>query len=210
MARIPSNHRRAERILIRCVKIGQFVIDSQGRIWRVATRSGKPIPKKRAEKLLPTGYLQIRAMFDGKRFCGAAHRLVWQYFNGSIPNGLCINHKNGKKDDNRPSNLELVTYAANTRHAYRIGLHSQRGERNAGHKLTNEVVVSMRRLFATGRFRQIQLAKRFGVAFQTVSKVVKGQRWTHVSGPLAKGDHRDIFCPRDRMTGRFVGNGQRK
>ena len=34
------------------------------------------------------------------------HRLIYEAFNGPIPDGLMINHLNGIKDDNRLENIE--------------------------------------------------------------------------------------------------------
>ena len=50
------------------------------------------------------------------------HRLVAKAF---IPNPdelPCVNHKNGRKLDNRANNLEWVTYSENTNHAIKTGL----------------------------------------------------------------------------------------
>ena len=41
------------------------------------------------------------------------HRLVWTAFNGNIPEGLQVNHKNEDKGDNRLDNLELLTQKEN-------------------------------------------------------------------------------------------------
>jgi hypothetical protein len=41
------------------------------------------------------------------------HRLIWIMHNGDIPEGLCIDHENGIKDDNRIENLRVVTYQEN-------------------------------------------------------------------------------------------------
>lgn len=41
------------------------------------------------------------------------HRVVWEMFNGPIPEGLVINHINGIRGDDRIENLELVTPAVN-------------------------------------------------------------------------------------------------
>lgn len=45
------------------------------------------------------------------------HRLMYETFVGSIPDGMQINHINHKKDDNRLENLELVTASDNQRKA---------------------------------------------------------------------------------------------
>ena len=41
------------------------------------------------------------------------HRLVWEAFNGQIPEGYEVNHINEVKTDNRLSNLNLMTHKEN-------------------------------------------------------------------------------------------------
>ncbi len=50
---------------------------------------------------------------DQVRYC--SHRFVYEVFNGSIPDGLVINHINNVKTDNRLENLELVTQQENVK-----------------------------------------------------------------------------------------------
>ena len=59
------------------------------------------------------GYLYC--WHEGKRV--RHHRYVWEQANGSIPDGLDIDHINGKRDDNRLENLRLVTRQENMRNA---------------------------------------------------------------------------------------------
>lgn len=216
--RIPSNHKQAERKLITLVNEGIFEIDEMGRIWRLKKRLGCrwhgtkiiEIPRKRAEHKVPLGYLQIRATIDGKRIHGLAHRLVWQHFFGDIPDGLIMNHKNGIKIDNRPGNLETVTYSENMQHAYTNGLLSdQRGEKNSAAKLSDEQVKIARQMYATKKYTQQEIAECFNVAHQTISKIVKGKRRQNQSGPIDTKDHRHCNSRRDPQTGRFVTNNHK-
>lgn len=54
------------------------------------------------------GYIMI--MFKGKSY--PAHRLAWFFIHNEIPNGY-IDHINHIRDDNRISNLRLVTHQEN-------------------------------------------------------------------------------------------------
>lgn len=58
-------------------------------------------------KLVPNGdgYLKTKGIL--------VHRLVWELFNGPIPQGFEIDHINAVKDDNRLVNLRLVTHSEN-------------------------------------------------------------------------------------------------
>lgn len=90
-----------ERVVITAVLAGVLRIDDQGRVWRNTKRG-----EVRAEKKLPNGYLQVRWMTGGVRYCAGAHRLVWQSVHGDITDGMTINHKNGLRDQNNIGNLE--------------------------------------------------------------------------------------------------------
>ena len=43
----------------------------------------------------------------------SCHRIVWEMHNGAIPKGMCIDHINRVRDDNRIENLRLVTSSQN-------------------------------------------------------------------------------------------------
>ena len=46
-----------------------------------------------------------------------SHRFIWECFNGLIPDGMHIDHKNDDKEDNRLSNLQLLTPSENSKKA---------------------------------------------------------------------------------------------
>jgi len=57
------------------------------------------------------GYREIRVNY--KRHY--AHRLIWAYFNGAIPEGAQIDHINHDSTDNRIENLRVVSHQNNHR-----------------------------------------------------------------------------------------------
>jgi hypothetical protein len=118
-----------EERVYHAVVSGELTIDSAGMVWRVAARRwcrwtqstvSIACSPRRAEKATPAGYLQVRSMVNGERANALAHRLVWRHFNGPLPDGMTVNHKNGIKADNRPNNLELATHSEQIIHAMRV------------------------------------------------------------------------------------------
>lgn len=83
---------------------GKFIRIRQGKILRQSKRS-----KNR-------GYLQCSI----KNHPRAVHRMVALAFHGVPLKGYVINHKNGNKFDNRPKNLEWVTWSQNEKHSYEV------------------------------------------------------------------------------------------
>jgi hypothetical protein len=203
-----KNCKLHERILIQFVYNGKWGIDDKGRIWRRINS----IVRRRAEHPLGKGnvYLAVRAMVDGVCINGLAHRLVWQHFKGDIPNGFDINHKNGIKGDNRLRNLEPKSPSGNMQHSYSSGLRDQRGQRNPAATLTNSEVVQIRLLYSQGGITMEEIASQFGVTFQHVSRLVRGQQRTVQGGPIRSEDLRHASFERDPFTGRFTAFKLRK
>ena len=66
------------------------------------------------------GYQRVRICNSDKKYrCHCVHRLVWEAFNGPIPEGLQINHKDENKSNNSLRNLEVVTPKQNTNYGTR-------------------------------------------------------------------------------------------
>jgi len=184
----PTNR---ELIVYAAVRLGWLEIRDDGSIWRVAQRrksrwdgkvTVKSVTPHRIDAAVGAGYRAVHLMVDGVQTSCLAHRLVWVHYKGAIPAGLQINHKNGDKADNRPSNLELVTPSQNMKHAYRLGLIDEHGERNPQAKLSDFAVETIRTRYAMGPERQADLAAEYGVTVQTISKIVRGDRRPRQAG----------------------------
>jgi hypothetical protein len=114
------------------------------------------------------------------------HSLVAESFLGLRPEGYQVNHKNGRKDDNRLENLEYVTPRENDRHMrdilgyrerLRIGL-----ERAARDKaiLNEDDAAEIRTLYALGGISQAALSRQYGVHVMTVNDVIHQRTWREV------------------------------
>lgn len=172
--------------IYQAIESGLLTIDSQGRVWRVATRRRNrwnpqthttACTPRRAENSTGT-YLQVRVMTDGMRIHALAHRLVWRHFFGPIPPGQTVNHKNGVKWDNRPGNLELATMREQQIHARKVlrrGRLNQWGPLNRMAKLTTEQVREICARRANGELIRV-LAADYGVREQTISRIARGDR----------------------------------
>lgn len=60
------------------------------------------------------GYFEVALCKNGKYKYYLVHRLVYEAFNGEIPEGMQVNHINENKTDNRLENLNLMTPKQNS------------------------------------------------------------------------------------------------
>ena len=124
---------------------------------------------------------QFRIDSNNKQYLCSAHRLVWTYFKGEIPDNLQINHKSGVKTDNRPENLEVVTHSENTLHAYRTGIKQRlQGEDCGRAKLKVSDIIEIRTRNKSGE-TQTAIAKDFPVSSVNIGRIINNKLWRSVS-----------------------------
>lgn len=109
-----------------------------------------------------TGYLHLCLSARNRRIWKAVHRLVGETFLGTIPPRHEINHRDGNKQNNRVSNLEIVTHEENYHHAVRAGL--------MHHKLSDPDVRLIRQLRAAG-WTSSRVAEKFGISDSHVRNI---------------------------------------
>jgi hypothetical protein len=105
-----------------------------------------------------------------------AHRFAWSLVNGPIPSGMFICHKCDNRLCCNPNHLFLGTQQDNMQDKMNKG-RAPAGENHVSAKLTEEQVAIIRSEYATGTVLQKDLAKRYNVGTQQISKICRGESW---------------------------------
>jgi hypothetical protein len=114
------------------------------------------------------------------------HCFSYMLHNGPIPDGLIVRHTCDNPLCVNPNHLLVGTYADNTADMMRRGRAryvSHPGETNGRAKLTGQQVEEIR-IGYTGKFGEAaKLARRYGVAKTTISKILRGLSWIENTAP---------------------------
>ena len=102
-----------------------YLVSDHGRVMRITSGKGTEPGRVLKPGKTKDGYQKVELFNNGTPFSRYVHRLVVEAFIGEIPAGLEVNHISGQKVDNRIENLEVVTHATNTQHAWDTGLRSR-------------------------------------------------------------------------------------
>lgn len=117
--------------------------------------------KKLSDRFGQKGYLSVILYNSSGKFSFRNHRAIWIAFNGNIPKGMEINHKNGIKTDNSIDNLELVSRKENMLHASKNNLLKYT-------KIDLKKREEIKRLYASG-INQREIGLIYNVCQQTIS-----------------------------------------
>ena len=104
-----------------------------------------------------------------------AHRISWELHNGEIPEGQCVMHICDNTPCIRPDHLRIGTHAENMADRDAKG----RGNSRQPHKLNPGKVRRIRHLHAQGVAGH-RIAAEFGIARNTVLRILRGEYWKHV------------------------------
>jgi hypothetical protein len=135
---------------------------------------------------------------DGKQMY--VHRLAAEQSFGPIPEGMVVAHKCDTPNCHNPEHLFICTQAENladmrgkgrsaSGEKHRSRTHPElvlRGESIGNSKLKPEQITAIRAEYKPGNAGKKSetsltgIAKKYGIAFQTVSKIVRGTSWKHL------------------------------
>jgi len=146
---------------------GRYSVDESGNVFsHINGRKLKP-------RISSRGYYNVNLAGKSRQ----VHRLVAEAF---LPNYLekpQVNHIDGNKANNDISNLEMATAQENVIHSFKTGLNvGLKGENHGKAKLSNEDVITIKRLLLSGEM-VTSIARKFEVSQPTISHIKSGRTW---------------------------------
>jgi len=134
-----------------------------------------------SNRMSSNGYVRVNLYLKTAHRTANVHTLVAETFLGKRPEGMQVNHKDGIKTNNHVSNLEYVSRLENVRHAIMTGLTDNNGSKNINSKLSEEDVLDICKKYNTGKFTQCQIANMYNVTQVSISGILTGKRWSHLT-----------------------------
>ncbi len=159
-------------------------IRSKERIVRSRYNSTRKIPQNELTPMLSkAGYLYVQIVASGgKKRNVLLHRAVAMAFVANAHGKPFVNHKDGVKTNNDPSNLEWCTHRENMQHAFSTGLATYQklgaGEDSPAAKLTWLAVSEIRSLLEAGH-SHARIANAFGVSKGTIGFIHRNETWVN-------------------------------
>jgi hypothetical protein len=140
-------------------------------------RNGLRVRKGKLMKCSPNnGYLSVNLKNNGWVKHAFVHRLVAEAFIDSFTPDCVVNHVDFDRCNNTPENLTCGTQMDNIIHNMNNDKHLY-GERNGAAKLNEDQVRKLKDAI-TGIS---QMAKSFGVTYQTAKRIRRGEAWTRLN-----------------------------
>jgi hypothetical protein len=165
---------------------GLYEISNLGNLVRLSTFGKDPrsVRKPRAKAVKKNGYRYFHMCANGVRKYRSAHIMVWEAFNGPVPDGLELNHKDGVRDNPALLNLEVGTHAENIKHSFVVlgkksNFRPMLGVSHGASKLKDHDVIRIRELHASG-WRRIDIAAEFGITDVNVGHITSRKTWRHI------------------------------
>jgi hypothetical protein len=160
---------------------GLYEVSNHGRVRSWVNNAGN---KRHFSKLLIPdllrGYARVSLSKNGVITRLMVHQLVLNAFMSTCPHpGWQASHKDGNPLNNHVDNLCWESCIANNERKFTHGT-LLIGEAHGRAKLTEDLVLEIRSLFATGLYSLRKLAAEYKVDRGTITQVVIRRTWTHI------------------------------
>jgi hypothetical protein len=155
-------------------------IEPAGAFGRPRHRKGRVLKFRRDKR---DHRLSVILARDSQHKTFRLSTLVARSFIGPRPEGMEVCHLSDDKDDNAIGNLYYGTHQQNCDDRSRNGK-TMRGAKATGVKLTEDQVREIKSaLNRPGSVFQRELALRYGVTREAISRIAQGKNWAHVEVP---------------------------
>lgn len=148
-------------------------------------------PWKRAKTSNGYGHMRLQGRII------KTHRIAYSLFFGEIPDRLDVLHRCDNPSCNNPSHLFAGTHLDNMRDMYSKGrriaargdatglrVHPERapmGERNGQAKLTESIVIEIRRCHEQEHIGCWCLSKLFSISRSQIKRIIRGHSWAYLT-----------------------------
>lgn len=124
------------------------------------------------------GYLTVHV---GNGYRRKVYQLVMDTWGSAKPKKMknpTIDHIDGDLSNNHIDNLQWLERSDNTAKSHkakpRLGMNHGRS------KLSNENIISIRKLYHTGNYTLASLGRKYAVSYQHIKRIVSNQQWNHI------------------------------
>jgi hypothetical protein len=160
-------------LILQLLNVGRLIVNqTTGQVF--ASKSNNP--DKPLGTKTPKGYLRTAVSVDGKRISLMMHRVVCIAVYGLPPYAEAqVNHSNGIKSDNCPTNISWSTQPENMQHAKKHGLLKPvKQERHYNARLSKVQVEEIR----ASRDSSKELSETYHVSRTQIRRIITAKRWT--------------------------------
>lgn len=161
-----------------------YLVSSEGKVFSVKIPGSRGLlDYNHPHELIPRewklGRLRVYLRNNtNKKYAFPISHLVWMTFNNQqeIPEGMVIDHINCNSLDNRPENLQCISYSENIKRSYKYTRTSfVNGNRNGLTKFNTQVVGEILEKYQSG-CTQKELVDLYGISQKQVSGITLKQR----------------------------------
>lgn len=161
-----------------------YIASSEGKIYSVKIPGGRGMldynhPHELVPREWKPGRLRVYLRNNSKKkYAFPVSHLVWMAFNSKlyVPEKMVIDHINCNTLDNRPENLQCITYSENIKRAYKYTRTAFTNNSINGASKFNTLTISKVLEDYQNGHTQAEICERYDISQKQVSGIVNGQR----------------------------------